>query len=120
PARRTATAPTSARCMLRRKTAYESLTQLDFRRVLFRSTASGEFLVHVRVEVDSERGIIATLATRVTEQGASIEHINVQERDAHNSVIHLCIGVHNRIHLANIMRRIRNLSFVIRVNRAKN
>ncbi len=84
------------------------------------ANVSGEFLVDVRVEVESERGIIATLATRITEQGASIEHINVQERDAHNSVIHLCIGVHNRIHLANIMRRIRTLSFVIRVNRSKN
>src|SRR5690606_3378615 len=38
-------------------------------------TVSGEFLVDVRVEVESERGIIATLATRVTEQGGSIEHI---------------------------------------------
>jgi len=84
------------------------------------ANVSGEFLVDVRVEVESERGIIATLATRITEQGASIEHINVHERDAHNSVIHLCIGVHNRIHLANIMRRIRTLSFVIRVNRSKN
>ncbi len=84
------------------------------------ANVSGEFLVDVRVEVESDRGIIATLATRITEQGASIEHINVHERDAHNSVIHLCIGVHNRIHLANIMRRIRNLSFVIRVNRSKN
>jgi (p)ppGpp synthetase, RelA/SpoT family len=83
-------------------------------------TVSGEFLVDVRVEVESERGIIATLATRVTEQGGSIEHINVQERDAHNSVINLCIGVHNRVHLANIMRRIRNMSFVIRISRSKN
>jgi GTP diphosphokinase / guanosine-3',5'-bis(diphosphate) 3'-diphosphatase len=83
-------------------------------------TVSGEFLVDVRVEVESERGIIATLATRITEQSASIEHINVHERDAHNSIIHLCIGVQSRIHLANIMRRIRNLSFVIRVNRSKN
>ncbi len=83
-------------------------------------TVSGEFLVDVRVEVESERGIIATLATRVTEQGGSIEHINVQERDAHNSVINLCIGVHNRVHLANIMRRIRNMSFVIRIGRSKN
>lgn len=83
-------------------------------------TVSGEFLVDVRVEVESERGIIATLATRVTEQGGSIEHINVQERDAHNSVIHLCIGVHNRVHLATILRRIRNMSFVIRIGRSKN
>src|SRR5690606_3901685 len=83
-------------------------------------TVSGEFLVDVRVEVETERGIIATLATRISDQGGSIEHINVQERDAHNSVIHLSIGVHNRVHLANIMRRIRNMSFVIRINRSKN
>lgn len=83
-------------------------------------TVSGEFLVDVRVEVESERGIIATLATRITEHGGSIEHINVQERDAHNSTIHLCIGVQNRVHLANILRRIRNLSFVIRIGRSKN
>ncbi|MDO3381369.1 RelA/SpoT family protein [Gilvimarinus algae] len=83
-------------------------------------TVSGEFLVDIRAEVESERGIIATLATRVTEQGGNIEHIHVNERDAHNSVINLCIGVQNRIHLANIMRRIRNLSFVIRIHRAKN
>jgi GTP pyrophosphokinase len=83
-------------------------------------SVSGEFLVDVRVEVESERGIIATLATRITEQGGSIEHINVQERDAHNSVIHLCIGVHNRVHLATILRRIRNMSFVIRIGRSKN
>jgi GTP diphosphokinase / guanosine-3',5'-bis(diphosphate) 3'-diphosphatase len=81
---------------------------------------SGEFLVDVRIEVESERGIIASLATRITEQRASIEHINVHERDAHNSIIHLCMGVHSRIHLANILRRIRNLSFVIRVHRSKN
>jgi len=83
-------------------------------------TVSGEFLVDIRVEVESERGIIATLATRISEQGGNIENIHVNERDAHNSVIHLCIGVQNRIHLANIMRRIRNLSFVIRIQRNKN
>lgn len=83
-------------------------------------SVTGEFLVDVRVEVETDRGIIATLATRVSEQGGSIEHIQVNERDAHNSVILLCIGVHNRIHLANIMRRIRNLNFVLRITRSKN
>lgn len=81
---------------------------------------TGEFLVDIRVEVESERGMVATLATRISEQGASLEHINVQERDAHNTVINFCIGVHNRVHLANVMRRIRTLGFVIRVNRSKN
>lgn len=84
------------------------------------ANVSGEFLVDVRVEVKSERGIIATIANRINEEAGSIEHINVQERDAHNSVINLCIGVQNRVHLANILRRIRLMSFVIRIHRAKN
>jgi len=80
---------------------------------------TGEFLVDVRVEVQSERGIIASLATRISELGANIEHINVDERDAHNSVINLCIGIHNRVHLANIMRRVRALRSVIKISRGK-
>lgn len=88
--------------------------------VTWSPTVTGEFLVDIRVEVESERGIVASLATRISEQAASIEHINVQERDAHNSVINFCIGVHNRVHLANVMRRIRTLHFVIKVSRSKN
>ncbi len=84
------------------------------------ANVTGEFLVDVRVEVKSERGIIATIANRINEEAGSIEHINVQERDAHNSVINLCIGVQNRVHLANILRRIRLMSFVIRIHRSKN
>lgn len=83
-------------------------------------SVSGEFLVDIRVEVESERGIIASLATRIAEQKASIEQIKVDERDAHNSVITLCLGVRNRIHLANIMRRIRIMGPVIRINRVRN
>jgi RelA/SpoT family (p)ppGpp synthetase len=84
------------------------------------ANVSGEFLVDVRVEVKSERGVIATIANRINEEAGSIEHINVQERDAHNSVLNLSIGVQNRVHLANILRRIRLLSFVIRIHRSKN
>ncbi|MGQ9426871.1 bifunctional GTP diphosphokinase/guanosine-3',5'-bis pyrophosphate 3'-pyrophosphohydrolase [Gilvimarinus sp. F26214L] len=83
-------------------------------------SVSGEFLVDIRVEVESERGIIASLATRISEQKASIEQIKVDERDAHNSVITLCLGVRNRIHLANVMRRVRIMGPVIRINRIKN
>ncbi len=82
-------------------------------------TVTGDFLVDIRIEVESVRGIIATLATRISEQGANIEHIQVDERDAHNSVIKLLIGVHNRVHLANIIRRLKTLSAVIKITRGK-
>lgn len=81
---------------------------------------NGEFLSEIRVEVKSERGIIATLATRIAQTGTSIEGIQVDERDAENSVINLIIAVNNRIHLAKVMRSVRIMRSVERVYRAKN
>jgi guanosine-3',5'-bis(diphosphate) 3'-pyrophosphohydrolase len=80
----------------------------------------GEFLTELRVEVESERGIIATLATRIADTRTSIEGIQVKERDAQNSVITLTISVRNRVHLADVMRRVRTMRSVTKVSRAKN
>lgn len=82
--------------------------------------ASGEYLTEIRVEVLTERGIIAQLATRIANTGTSIEGIQVDERDAEHSVINLIIAVNNRVHLANVMRKVRTMRSVERVVRAKN
>lgn len=81
---------------------------------------SGEFIVDIRVEVNNERGIIAQLATKITEMEANIDKIALEEKDAGFNVITLSISIRNRIHLANIMRRIRTLRPVIRTMRVKN
>jgi (p)ppGpp synthase/HD superfamily hydrolase len=81
---------------------------------------SGEFIVDIRVEVNNERGIIAQLATKITEMEANIDKIALEEKDAGFNVITLSISIRNRIHLANIMRRIRTLRPVIRTTRVKN
>ncbi len=81
---------------------------------------SGEYLTEIRVEVKTERGIIASLATRIANTGTSIEGIQVDERDAEHSVINLIIAVKNRLNLANIMRKVRTMRSVERVVRAKN
>ena len=80
----------------------------------------GEFPVELRLEVISDRGIIATLAARIADQDASIDQIRVHERDAHTSLVDLVISARNRLHLANIMRRIRNLKAVQSIHRVKN
>ncbi len=82
--------------------------------------AGGEYLTDIRVEVKTERGIIASLATRIADTGTSIEGIQVDERDAEHSVINLIVAVNNRVHLANIMRKVRTMRSVERVLRAKN
>jgi (p)ppGpp synthase/HD superfamily hydrolase len=76
--------------------------------------------VDVRVEVNNERGIIAQLATRITDMEANIDKIAFEEKDAGFRVITLSIAVRNRLHLANIMRKIRTLPPVVRTVRVKN
>lgn len=84
------------------------------------ANVTGEYLTEIRVEVKTERGIIAELATRIANTNTSIEGIQVDERDAEHSVINLVIAVTNRIHLANVMRKVRTIRSVERVVRAKN
>ena len=84
------------------------------------ASVEGEFPCDVKVEMASERGIIAILASRVTEQNAPIDQIRVNERDAQTNIVVLTVRVKNRIHLANIMRRIRTLKPVQKVYRVKN
>lgn len=83
-------------------------------------SVSGEYFTDIRVEVNSERGIIASLATRIAETRTNIEGIQVAERDAEHSVITLTIAVKNRKQLADVMRRVRTMRSVGSVYRGKN
>jgi RelA/SpoT family (p)ppGpp synthetase len=80
---------------------------------------TGDFPVEFKVELVSERGIIATLASRIAECEATIQKISVNERDSHSGIVDLVIDVKGRVHLAKVMRRIRSLSQVQRVYRIK-
>jgi len=78
-----------------------------------------EFSVELRVEMARKRGLIAELANTVTLAEANIERINVDEHDAHHSVITMMLHVKGRKQLARIMRRIRNLRAVESVTRVR-
>jgi RelA/SpoT family (p)ppGpp synthetase len=88
--------------------------------LVWSSVVEGEFAVELKVEVTPERGFIAALAARMTEEDATIEHISVDEKDALTSIVDVVLTVKDRIHLADIMRRARSLKPVRRVYRVKN
>ena len=79
----------------------------------------GEFPVELKVEITPERGFIAALASRMTESDATIENISVDEKDAFISIVDVVLTVRDRIHLADILRRVRGLKPVRRINRIK-
>jgi len=79
----------------------------------------GEFSVELRVELENQRGIIATLATTITGAEANIEKISTVERDARFSIVNLSLNVKNRVHLARVMKRVRLIKPVTKVTRVK-
>jgi guanosine-3',5'-bis(diphosphate) 3'-pyrophosphohydrolase len=80
---------------------------------------AGEFSVELRVELEHERGMIAVLASTITNAEASIERISMVERDARISTVTLTLGVNDRVHLAHVIRRIRTIKGITKIIRAK-
>jgi RelA/SpoT family (p)ppGpp synthetase len=80
----------------------------------------GEFPVDLIINVESDRSLFAQIASRITEMGANIEKIVYKEKDPSRNILRLTIGVKNRVHLADIMRRIRGMRQVDKIGRDKN
>ena len=78
-----------------------------------------EFNVELRIELAHQRGLIALLASTISEADANIDKINVDERDGRISVIQLGISVTDRVHLARIIRKLRALPGVSRITRTR-
>ena len=103
-------------CMNARKIRSNPATAID---LSWASEVKGEFIVPVSVDIRHQRGMVATLATKINSLDANIESINIIDKDAHNSRVDIEISVHDRVHLARIMRHIRNIKSVNRIARVK-
>ncbi|WP_148252256.1 RelA/SpoT family protein [Aidingimonas lacisalsi] len=79
-----------------------------------------DFPVALRIEVESRRGLVAELASLVTDADANIERIGIEERDARLSIVNLTLAVRDRVHLARIIKRTRNLPHVGKISRVLN
>lgn len=78
-----------------------------------------EFLVDIRVDVRHQRGVLAKVATAITDMNSNIESVSNENRDGNTSMIKLSLWVKNRSHLAEIMRHIRQFTEVTRIQRIR-
>ena len=88
--------------------------------VSWSKNVQGEFPVDLIINVESDRSLFAKIASRITELGANIEKIQYKEKDPSRNILRLTIGVKNRVHLADVMRRIRGMRQVEKIGRDKN
>ncbi|MFL6712570.1 MAG: RelA/SpoT family protein [Sulfurifustis sp.] len=79
----------------------------------------GVFPVTIRVEVRNNRGVLASVAATIAEQDANIDAVSFDDRDGRYTTMVFTVEVKDRVHLANIMRRVRALENVVRINRKK-
>jgi GTP diphosphokinase / guanosine-3',5'-bis(diphosphate) 3'-diphosphatase len=79
----------------------------------------GEYATRIRVESGNQRGVLASVASVISQQNSNIEHVGSEERDGLSSTLVFVITVKNRRHLARIMRLLRSLPSVMRISRVK-
>jgi guanosine-3',5'-bis(diphosphate) 3'-pyrophosphohydrolase len=76
-----------------------------------------DFNSQIHVETLNKPGVLAEVAATIGDAGSNIEQVSVLGRHEDCSVLAFMIQVRDRIHLAQIMRGVRNMPNVIRVIR---
>ncbi|MFW5451237.1 MAG: RelA/SpoT family protein [Methylophagaceae bacterium] len=87
--------------------------------VMWAPETAREFQVEIVVHVKNQRGVLATIASAVSESDSNIDNVVVDERDGGYSDLRLTIEVVDRQHLARVMRRLRRIKMVERITRLK-
>jgi guanosine-3',5'-bis(diphosphate) 3'-pyrophosphohydrolase len=78
-----------------------------------------EFPVEVSVVVEDRRGVLARVATVIGNADSNIENVGIEERDGLTNNLLFTLTVHNRQHLASVMRQVRSIPSVIRISRSR-
>ena len=78
------------------------------------------FDVNIRLIVLNQRGVLAKLAAAIADEGSNIDNVSMEEEDGSQyTTIYFTLQVEQRLHLARIMRALRQLPEVVRIMRVK-
>ncbi len=80
-------------------------------------TIDGDFPVEVRVDTANQKGVLATVAAAISDMGANIENVSMENSEGSTATLSFVIGVTDRVHLAHLIRRIRGINEVTRIMR---
>jgi GTP pyrophosphokinase len=76
------------------------------------------FSSEVRIEVANRPGVLAAVAAAIGSTETNIDRVSVEERDTDSSELVFELKVHDRKHLARIVRMLRRMPDVLRVSRS--
>ncbi|EJL93544.1 bifunctional GTP diphosphokinase/guanosine-3',5'-bis pyrophosphate 3'-pyrophosphohydrolase [Pantoea sp. BIGb0393] len=79
-----------------------------------------EFVAEIKVDMFNHQGALANLTAAINTAGSNIQSLNTEERDGRVYSAFIRLTANDRVHLANIMRKIRVMPDVIKVHRNRN
>jgi len=79
--------------------------------------ASGSFSCEIKLEIENKLGLLARTATVISDSGGDIENVSMEDRDGFSMNLLYSIKVSDRKHLATLMRRLRRITYVMRIVR---
>ncbi len=77
------------------------------------------FEVRIAVHAQNRRGVLAKVAAAISDAGSNIENVSMDDERGIYTSIYFNVQVGDRIHLARVMRAIRHIPEVVRINRVK-
>ena len=78
------------------------------------------YKTNLALTVANQPGMLAKIAAGIADAGSNIDNVSVEEADGSTYAnIYFTVQVKNRIHLAELMRSLRKIPDVVRINRSK-
>jgi len=77
------------------------------------------FEVGIKVIVVNQRGVLAKVAAAIANEGSDIDNVHMHDEAGAYTSLYFTVSVQNRLHLARLMRALRSLPEVIRLQRVK-
>jgi GTP diphosphokinase / guanosine-3',5'-bis(diphosphate) 3'-diphosphatase len=79
----------------------------------------GDYLAELRVKAENRRGLLARVTTEIAEAESSIENVQMPDRAGGEAIeMRFIVTVKSRVHLARVLRRVRQVEGVESVRRA--
>lgn len=83
------------------------------------STTFNEYQTHIRIELINHQGALAKITQVISDSNANIQSLSTEEKSGRLYLINLLISVHHRVHLAQIIRRLKRIVEITKVARVK-
>ncbi len=89
----------------------------DYIDVHWSEDAIGEFICEIKLEIENKSGLLARTATIISDCGADIDNVSLEDRDGFSLTLIYLLKISGRDHLAMIMRRLRRVTSLMRISR---